>query len=248
MKVTAIIPNHNYAEWIVKAIDSIVAQTYPCENIVVIDDVSTDESVNNILALLDEVSANEQLVTGSYKGHTIHLIKNQEQKGPGGSRNIGMAYAWNFSDVFAFLDADDEYLPTKVEKSVEILKQDPKGVGCVYSDYDTVNLTNGIITREFKEPFNRGRLVQECIVNNDSCVNKLALEKIGLYDESLRTCEDYDLWLRMSEQFILFHIPESLIKIRVTGKGASFSVSKQDWQKNWTRVMQKLRERHGQQS
>ena len=64
--------------------------------------------------------------------------------------------------------------------------------------------STGKIIREFKEPFSRKRLVRECIVHSGSLVSAKALEDVleetGYYDEEMRTCEDYDLWMRISEK------------------------------------------------
>jgi len=59
----------------------------------------------------------------------------------------------------------------------------------------------------------------------------------------MRTCEDYDLWMRISEQFIIAHIPEALTLVRVTNKSSSAVVNQEVWQQNWLRVMEKMRQR-----
>mgnify|MGYP003151183260 FL=1 len=69
-------------------------------------------------------------------------------------------------------------------------------------------------------------------------------EDTGYYDKTMRTCEDYDLWMRISEKFIIAHVPKSLTMVRVTGDNSSFIVNQEVWQKNWTRVMQKAQDRH----
>ena len=60
----------------------------------------------------------------------------------------------------------------------------------------------------------------------------------------MRTCEDYDLWMRISDNYMIVHIPESLTKVRVTGDNSSFIINKDVWQRNWSRVMEKASERH----
>ena len=59
----------------------------------------------------------------------------------------------------------------------------------------------------------------------------------------MRTCEDYDLWMRISEKYIIAHVAESLTLVRVTGDNSSFVVNKNVWQQNWSRVMEKLQDR-----
>jgi glycosyltransferase involved in cell wall biosynthesis len=120
-------------------------------------------------------------------------------------------------------------------------------IGVVYGDYDVVHTSTGKIIREYKEPYNRRRLVRECIVHSGSLILKDALvsveEDTGFYDEEMRTCEDYDLWMRISEKYIIAHVPKSLTKVRVTGDNSSFIVNQEVWQKNWARVMEKMQAR-----
>ena len=120
-------------------------------------------------------------------------------------------------------------------------------VGVVYGDYDVLHTSSEKIIREYKEPYSRRRLVQECIVHSGSLISKKALvdviEETGYYDREMRTCEDYDLWMRISEKYIIAHVPKSLTKVRVTGDNSSFIVNNDVWQKNWIRVMEKMQTR-----
>jgi hypothetical protein len=117
----------------------------------------------------------------------------------------------------------------------------------VYGDYDTFHVDSNRTIREFKEPYSRKRLVQECIVHSGSLVLKEALQSVleetGFYDKTMRTCEDYDLWMRISEKYIIAHVPKSLTKVRVTGDNSSFVVNQETWRKNWLRVMEKMQSR-----
>ena len=87
----------------------------------------------------------------------------------------------------------------------------------------------------------------ECIVHSGALISKDALnsvlEETGYYDEKMRTCEDYDLWMRISEKYIIAHVPKSLTKVRVTGDNSSFIVNQEVWQKNWRRVVEKMQQR-----
>ena len=59
----------------------------------------------------------------------------------------------------------------------------------------------------------------------------------------MRTCEDYDLWMRISEKYLISHVPVALTKVRVTGENSSNIVAQETWQKNWMRVMEKMQAR-----
>jgi len=248
--VSVVIPNYNYIDYFPQAMDSIAKQDYPNKQIIFIDDCSTDDSFNkfcnitHIEGSLDCPEGVEEAVYGKYKKINIIGIKLQKSHGPSYARNLGMKTLWDKTHAFAFLDADDIYYPAKISKSVDEWLKHPQEIGVVYSDYDVYHTQTDVLIREYKEPYCRQRLLQECIINNNSLVNKLALEKCGLYDEEMRTCEDYDLWMRITEYFLAIHIPQSLVQIRVTGRGATASVHVDEWNKNWSRVMQKTQNRN----
>ena len=151
------------------------------------------------------------------------------------------------TDIFAILDSDDEMYENKVSTCVTVFGEGGNAVGVVYGDYDTVHTSTGKIIREYKEPYSRKRLTQECIVHSGSLISKEALEEVldenGYYDKTMRTCEDYDLWMRISEKFIISHVPIALTRVRVTGDNSSFIVNQETWQKNWMRVMEKMQAR-----
>lgn len=230
-RVAVVIPCHNHANYVVKAISSVFQQTVRPTCIVVVDDGSTDESSTKIQQVMNELDPRDRLV---------HFLWNEKPTGPSAARNKAIKYAWDNVDYFCMLDADDLYEPTKIEKSLAIASQDER-IGLVYSDANIVNEKLGTSVREYREPYNRVRLLQECIVSNTPLVSKLALQTVGLYDEEMRTAEDWDLWLRITRNFIAVHIPEALHMYRVTGQNSSDTVPHEVWVKNW----QLIRQRHG---
>ena len=102
-KVSVIIPNYNYARFIGEAIESVLAQTYQPLEIIVVDDASTDDSIKVIESFGDKVK----------------LIR-QENGGVGKARNTGARNAGG--DFLAFLDADDIWLPEKIEKQIKLFQ------------------------------------------------------------------------------------------------------------------------------
>lgn len=239
-----IIPNHNYDKWVASAIQSVVNDPYSDKRICVIDDGSSDNSWPIICKNLGIKDVRQEtLLTGNLQGIPTYAFRYAKAGGPSRARNTGIKILWDQVNIFGFLDSDDEYRPGKIAKSVKKILSDPINIGAVYTDFDTINETNGQLTRNFKEPFSRNRLLQECIVNNDSIVNKRAFELCGLYDEEMRVCEDYDLWVRMSEKSCLIHIPEPLLLIRVGKHGSTDNVSKEIWNRNWQRIRDKMQER-----
>lgn len=246
--ITVVIPLHNHANWITEAVMSVVNQEdYPKDKIrlVVVDDGSKDDSANVVKWLMNvDATSPANTVPETHAGFIdeirMMVARFPQARGPAFARNFGINCGWNDTDIFAFLDSDDIYEPQKIAKSVA--KFDNDIVGAVYSDYTTFN-EFGPFRREYKQPFSREVLLRDCIVNCDSLVSKKAFEACGLFDENMRVCEDYDLWVRISEKFLITHIPESLIKIRIGNHSSTANVPSQVWQQNWQRIAEKARER-----
>jgi len=247
-RVSVIIPVFNHEEYIQHAIDSVtLEQTYLPSTIVVIDDGSQDDSWKITCGLVREDPEREQFL-GVLRVHNKCIILvgiRQKNGGPSKARNAGIQSVFGITEFFAFMDADDFYHPTKIQKSIEIMESMPQP-GLVYTDYFSLNTQTKESIREFKEPFSMRSMVANNIVSTNSIVSKAALAKVGGFNEDLRVCEDYDLWLRISENFACYHIPEPLFTYRVTGKGTSQTIGGDEWAKCLSNVRQAAQERRGQ--
>jgi glycosyltransferase involved in cell wall biosynthesis len=246
--VTAIIPVHNHENWVANAVESIRTQTYEKKRLIVVDDGSTDESLKNVLSLMTirgEEQSPDGLRTwyGQYGELETLVASLPKAYGPAFARNAGAKIGLEGTDIYAFLDSDDTYEQEKVSMSVAAFMTAPNNIGVVYSDFSTFNPETGISVRQYKEPYSRKRLVSECIINCDSLVSKSAFVHCGGFDNELRVCEDYDLWLRLTENFVAVHIAEDLVRIRVGSHSSTANVPSETWNKNMARVMQKTRER-----
>ena len=248
-KVTILIANYNDEEYIDNAIESAVNQDYPGSmTVCIVDDGSKDDSWEIISSYFDDKDGDVLTKNNSGRfGQTNLVAIKNVNSGPSEARNVGIEYTLEDTDIYAILDSDDEMYENKISSCVTVFEQGNGLVGVVYGDYDTLHVESGKIIREFKEPYSRKRLVQECIVHSGSLISKEALlsvkEETGFYDKTMRTCEDYDLWMRISEKYIIAHVPKSLTKVRVTGDNSSFIVNQEVWQKNWLRVMEKMQQR-----
>lgn len=240
--MTTIIANFNYENFLPNAINSALNQTYPTKICIVDDgsDIQIDE-LNELIFKEGEI----EFVT-SYKdigtvvaSPTKTLIKLHKNYGPSRARNIGIKYFWSSSDVFMILDADDIMVPNKVERFVEEYEKDKEGTAVIYADYLIYDLDKKTMVQEFKKPYDKRLLNYECIVHSNSLVSKKAFEECGLYDETLRVCEDYDLWKRISKKFMIRHIPEFLSIVTNHKDNSTFSVSKKVWEECYNKVMSK---------
>lgn len=257
--VKIIIANHNYGKYIEKAIASAVKQDYKNIDILIVDDCSTDDSWAKISYAVAHYGIGEKTsgdnldysyIETSYKNfNKITAYRLKKQCGPSFARNIAIhnSIQQSQSHFYAILDADDEYYPDKVSQLINTALTSGS-IGVVYGDYDILNVEDGTLIREYKEPFSVKRLHQECIVHSGALISAQALlhtvENTGYYDNRLRCAEDYDLWLRISNQFVICHVPKSLSLVRVHKQNSTESVSKEIWQNCWNLVSEKTRNRH----
>jgi glycosyltransferase involved in cell wall biosynthesis len=195
-EVAVIIPCYNAASCLARALDSALAQTLRDSRIFVIDDGSTDQT---------------DAVLRSYASRIVRA--SQPHAGQAAARNHGIRLS--NSPYVAFLDADDEWLPEKLERQIEILKRDPQ-IGLVYSDCSTSGTgpdAGSHFARVGIQPSGRvfERFLDSCNVFTPTViVRRECLEDVGVFNESLPVCEDFNLWLRIAAKWKVAVIPEVL--------------------------------------
>ena len=209
--VAIICANYNYGHFVIDGIKSIDEQTYKGPiKIFVVDDGSSDDSWERLV--------NYKKSQENPEKYCFMKIKNS---GASVARNVAIAEAWDWADIFGILDADDSYFPEKVEKLVSKLVEH-KEIGVAYADYE--NVSPSFTKREFKTSYDKTTLMQRCIVHSNSLIKKEYLEQVRLpngefFDSRLHgpasegfigCTEDYDLWLRLSNFCIMTHVPECL--------------------------------------
>jgi glycosyltransferase involved in cell wall biosynthesis len=249
--VTIVIANKDYGRYLEQAVTSALAQNYPPTRlqVYIYDDASEDDSwqilEDNYFSKMETEELNYSIKSKVCQWGKIKLcaIRGPKPMGPSYSRNMIITSTLNETDIYAILDADDVYHPDKVVKCVNVMMMNDK-IGVVYADYDILNVETGNLVREYKQPYDKLVLQNECIVHSGALIKKQALrevfEKTGFYDETMRTCEDFDLWLRISDKYMISHVPESLSIVRVHKNNATYSVKNEVWQQNWHRVREKM--------
>lgn len=191
--VSVIIPAYNCAKYIDEAVNSVLSQTYPYLEIIVVNDGSTDNTLQIIEKFKDRIT-----------------IINQAQSGVACARNTGIKSA--NGDYIAFIDADDYWFKEKIQLQVSYLEKHGD-MSAVYSAWKTWTPQNGefpqafslapVITNSDIDQENSGwvydKLLFDCIIHTSSLLaKKSVLDKIGYFDNDLKIGEDYDLWLRLS--------------------------------------------------
>jgi glycosyltransferase involved in cell wall biosynthesis len=203
LSVSVIMPTFNRAAFIGEALASLLSQTQVPDQIVVVDDGSTDQTA--------------QILSGY--GPPI-TVRSQSNAGPARARNTGLRAATG--DLIAFLDSDDTLTPDSIERRVRALEQNAD-YDAVYSDVLMVNEDCQPLARYSKiEPGPRpsGLILLELARHNLMPIHafmfrRRCLDEIGLFDEALQSLEDYDFWLRMAGAFRFLYLDEPLACYRV---------------------------------
>lgn len=195
MDVSVIIPTYNRAATLVRSLTSVINQSLPPREIILVDDGSTDRS--------------EFLVRQQFP--QVRYLK-QPNLGVSRARNCGIAAAKG--EWIAFLDSDDEWLPSKLAAQRAALRREPFSRIC---HTDEIWLRSGKHLNPMKKHQKRGgRIFQHCLplcVISPSAVmvHRSVFQRVGAFDESLPVCEDYDLWLRICALYPVLYVPERLL-------------------------------------
>jgi len=215
-RVSVVMPVCNAAAFLEEAVRSVLEQTYGSWELLLIDDGSTDGS----RALAERFAAEHPA-----RIRCLHH-PNNENRGASATRNLGISHARG--EYLALLDADDVWLPGKLEKQVVFLDLHPE-VAAVGSWYQEVNIDGGL-TGDADLPCSHPDIAWALLcycpfVHSSVMMRRGAVgEHVGWYDEALATAEDWDLWIRISRHFELANLPEFLVRYRV--HEASLSATK----------------------
>lgn len=203
--VSVIIPTFNRKEYLKRAISSVRAQSHrPLELIVVVDGKAP---------LTDDRLTRLEIQTWIGQGVDVFCIENEKSSGGSRARNQGLAQARG--EFIAFLDDDDSWESTKVEKQLRAFSKIPS-LSVVSCDYRV--LKDGAPSHEIKLSGNNGDNIKNSLLMSNvigSCslamVRKKEAQSIGGFDEALPSCQDWEFWLRLANAFGgLYILPEIL--------------------------------------
>lgn len=195
MNISVVIPTFNRKHVLGRAIKSVGNQTRPPDEIIVVDDGSTDGTRN-------------------WLSNSFPLVKYiyQENKGVSSARNRGVKASKG--SWVSFLDSDDEWMPTKLEQQENSIIDNPEIEFCHTNE---IWIRNGVRVNQMKKHQKYGGNIFEkcldiCRISPSSVlIKKNVFDIVGLFDESLRVCEDYDLWLRFTSRFSVLFLDRQLI-------------------------------------
>jgi glycosyltransferase involved in cell wall biosynthesis len=194
-KVTVIIPTFNRERFIRECVESVLSQTYQDFELIVVDDGSTDGTPD----LLQK-----------YDGRLTYIW--QENRGPSAARNRGIQLA--SGEWICFLDSDDLWLPRKLERQMEFFARHPDARVC-YTEEIWYRYGRRVNPKKKHRKYS-GWIYQKmlplCLVSPSSVMlHRSVFDVVGLFDEDLPACEDYDLWLRVGARYPIYLLTEPLI-------------------------------------
>jgi len=195
-RISVVIPTYNRAHLLGRALDSVLSQTLPPLEIIVVDDGSSDGT--------------EALLKHSYP-QVDYLC--QEHQGVSRARNHGVAESRG--EWIAFLDSDDQWLPGKLEKQTEALDRQPHFQLC---HTEEIWIRRGRRVNPMRKHAKSGGWIFEkclplCVISPSSVlIDRTLFESAGGFDEDLPACEDYDLWLRVCARNPVLFLDDALIR------------------------------------
>ncbi len=200
--VSVVIPTYNSSMFILDAVESVYKQNYPVEEIIVVDDGSTD----NTCRLLE-----------SHRNRIKYVY--QDNAGPGAARNRGVALA--SGDWIAFLDSDDRWEPNHIEKLIEASKRNTNAVmvycGKRFVDAEGKMLDHIPLQKKFPSGWIFKDLFYANYISSTSVVmiRRATFLGVGGFDEKFRfIAEDYDLWIRVAAVAPIIGVPEYTVLYR----------------------------------
>ena len=199
--VSVVIATYNMGHYLTQAVESVLSQSYPHIEIQIVDDGSTDNTAE---------LARRWAGDGRVRVHT------QSNAGQARAKNKGVELSRGH--FVAFLDADDVWLPGKLERQLSLFQGRPE-IGVVYSDYECMD-GEGRPLPKGATPMRRGWVSGPLLIENFVCysagvVRRQSLERDGAFDESLGMGIDYDLWLRLSARYQFDFVPAATVRYRI---------------------------------
>lgn len=219
--ISVVIPTYNRSGSIVKAVESVLNQTYSVGEVIIADDCSQDNTEEVLRQIRDD---------------RIRYCRLPENRGAGGARNFGVERA-RF-DWIAFQDSDDLWFEDKIEKQIAYWECHPD-CGMVYCGYE-IRLASGILhmpdiekqdspearSKMGVESVLAGRILKPLLVRNTVgaptiLMRKAIFDEVGGFDETMRSLEDWDLAIKVAKEYEIGFVPEVLLKAANTEGGVS---------------------------
>lgn len=208
--ISVIVPSYNHADYVVDAVASVLNQTAPIKEVIVVDDASADASLLRLRQFDDP------------RLRIIALEKNA-----GGSESLNVGIRASTSPLIAICNSDDLWEPTKLERQRPWLETDQK-IGAVFTDVSWIgkygeDLTDTGVAGEVFRARNRSRHAWiKALIENSNCfchpsvlIRRSVYDTVGLYDNRLRQLPDYKMWLALLTHTEVHVLDEKLVRFRI---------------------------------
>lgn len=196
VRVTVVIPTFNRSNMVSRAVGSVLAQDVTNFRLIVVDDGSTDET---------------QEMLASF-GDRIHLVRHPFNQGVSAARNTGIRLA--DTAYVAFLDSDDYWKREKIGEQIRFFEENPSAVACQTEETWIRQGRRVNPKKQHAKPSGDifAPSLRLCLVSPSAVMMRTDLfDKVGLFDESLPACEDFDLWLRIACRYPIHLLPKPLV-------------------------------------
>ena len=198
-QVSVILPTCNRPTLLPVAIRSVLGQTFGDLELVVVDDASDDCVIE---------------IVNAFKDERVRLIRHDSRRGGAAARNTGIRNSCG--EYIAFLDDDDEWYPEKLARQMDLMLRAQPEVAAIYTGYLVVDRDSERICGRMT-PSHRGNLRDHLLESNpiggtsSMLLRRSCLDKVGLFDETLPSFQDRDLWIRISREFHFDYVQEPLL-------------------------------------
>ena len=223
--VSVVIPTHNRPKLLERSIRSVLAQTFDDFEVLVVDDGSTDDTQDRVLAVKDT---------------RLRYIRHPVRRGAPAARNSGVENA--IGEFIAFQDSDDVWLIDKLEKQVALIQESPATTAVVYSGF--LRVKNGSLkyTPKSEDKQIRGKILPDLLSGNfvstqTMLVRRGAFDEIGAFDPDLRRLQDWDLAIRLADRYEFDLVDEPLAMVYDTL--GNISADAEAFVESLTRILEK---------
>ena len=229
-KISVVIPSYNRAHTIVKAIESVQSQSYPVDEIIIVDDSSTDNTGQIVKSIDDD---------------RIKYFYLEKNNGAAGARNYGVSQTRN--DIIAFLDSDDVWHHDKIEKQIALKNENPH-LRLIYTAYVRIYDSSEEIYPDMSGKTRlEGDMLSQILFENTVGTPTILMEK-SLFDEikgfdvALRSLEDWDLTIRAAKKTSFGFVPEVLVDAIYLNDGVTSDMN--EYFKSRCHMMRKYRQEY----
>lgn len=217
--VSIVTPAYNQGRFLAETIESVLSQTYPRIEYLVLDDGSTDDT--------PQVAARF--------GENIRYERHQNM---GQALTLNRGWEMATGEYLGYLSSDDLLCKGAVDELAAVLREDANCV-CVFPDCDLIDEQSRVVKQSVSRPFDLAQLVveQECYIGPGALFRRSAFERVGGWRSDLRLAPDREFWMRLAAQGTIRMLPRSLARYRIHAGAISYKDTAPEVSREYLRVL-----------